>query len=99
MPGLSTDITGNGRVDADQAKSLIRAAIPAACAGCAAPLGPHNITGLCAECKLIARNDRLSGQPADTAAPVTYDQARTNLAAILGARFLSHTDPTKGNAE
>ena len=63
---------------------------PTECAGCAAPLHRHNLTGLCAECKLVARNRRLTGQPADTAAePVTYDEAITNITRILGGRIIS----------
>ena len=62
--------------------------IPTRCAGCGAPLHPHNLTRLCSECKLIARNRRLTGQPADTADPVTPDQAIANAAAFLGARTI-----------
>ena len=65
-----------------------RTAIPAMCAGCAAPLHAHNLTRLCSECKLIARNRRLTGQPTDTADPVTPDQAIANAAAVLGARTI-----------
>jgi len=36
------------------------------CEICAAPLGAHNITRLCAECKLVARNRRLSPTYDDT---------------------------------
>jgi hypothetical protein len=38
------------------------------CEICGAPLGAHNITRLCAECKLVARNRRLSP---------TYDEPST----------------------
>ncbi len=62
--------------------------IPTHCAGCNAPLHAHNLTRLCAECKLIARNRRLSGQPTDTADPVTHDQALANITAILGGRII-----------
>ncbi len=55
-----------------------------ACRECDAPLSLHNITGRCAECKLIARNARLSGQPADFTAAVTPDEAIRNVTAILG---------------
>jgi hypothetical protein len=37
--------------------------------------------GLCAECKLIARNRRLSGQPVEVAEPITQADALANLAA------------------
>jgi hypothetical protein len=62
--------------------------IPTECAGCGAELQPHNITALCAECKLIARNARMSGKtpPADTVTPA---EALTNAAAVLGGRIIS----------
>ncbi len=66
--------------------------IPTQCAGCNAPLHPHNITRLCAECKLIARNRRLSRQPADTAEPVTHTPAIANIIAILGGRIIHEGD-------
>ena len=31
---------------------------PMTCAGCDAPLRPHNLTGLCAECNLVQENPR-----------------------------------------
>lgn len=62
--------------------------IPTDCAGCAAPLHRHNLTRLCSECKLIARNRRLSGQPADTANPVTPAEAIANVTTILGGRII-----------
>jgi hypothetical protein len=58
------------------------------CADCGAKLKAHNVTGLCAECKLIARNRRLTGQPADISDPVSYDDAILNLATILGVRTI-----------
>jgi hypothetical protein len=58
------------------------------CVGCGAPLHRHNLTGLCAECKHVARNRRLTGAPADTTDPVTHDQAIANVAAILGGRII-----------
>ena len=42
--------------------------IPTQCVICDAPLrNPHELTGLCRECKLVARNERLGAvaQPAD----------------------------------
>jgi hypothetical protein len=63
--------------------------IPADCAGCGAQLQPHNLTRLCAECKLTARNRRLSGQPPDTTDPVSYKQALTTLTTLLGARIIT----------
>ena len=51
---------------------------------CTAGLHPHNVTGLCAECKLILRNERLSGVPADPTAFVTPEQAAANIAAVFG---------------
>lgn len=62
--------------------------IPTECAGCAAPLHPHHLTRLCAECKLIARNRRLTGQPADTTEPVTHDQAIKNIATIIRCHII-----------
>jgi hypothetical protein len=58
------------------------------CTGCTAPLHTHNITGLCAECKLCARNERLSGKPADTADPVNRAEAIANITAVLGGRII-----------
>jgi hypothetical protein len=68
--------------------------IPTECTGCAAPLHRHNLTRLCAECKLIARNRRLSGQPADTADPVTYAEAIATVAAVLGAHIIYTCEAT-----
>ncbi|BBY01041.1 hypothetical protein [Mycobacterium seoulense] len=62
--------------------------IPTQCVGCGAPLHAHNLTKLCAECKLIARNRRLSGQPADTANPVTHTEAVANVTTVLGGRII-----------
>jgi hypothetical protein len=56
------------------------------CQECGAPLKPRNITGLCTACKLIARNERLSGQRSDTAEPVSHADAIQNVTAILGGR-------------
>ena len=64
------------------------AGIPTDCAGCAAALHAHNLTRLCAECKLIARNWRLSGAPPDTTDPVTYQQAVATITAVLGGRII-----------
>ena len=69
---------------------MTSAGIPTECAGCGAPLHCHNLTRLCAECKLVARNRRLTGQPADTTNLVTYRQAITNVATVLGGRVI-HT--------
>ncbi len=65
--------------------------IPTTCQVCNAPLEPRNITRLCAECKLVFRNERLSGQPADTAEPVILADAIQNVAAVLGGRLISDT--------
>jgi hypothetical protein len=59
--------------------------IPTECEVCAAPLQPHNITGLCAECQLIARNKRISPSYDDTG-NVTRDEAITNITRIFGGR-------------
>jgi hypothetical protein len=67
------------------------AGIPIHCTECPAPLHAHNLTGLCAECKLVARNRRMSGQPADGCDPVTEAEALSTLADILGARPLGDT--------
>jgi hypothetical protein len=64
-------------------------AIPTECARCGAELHAHNLTRLCAECKLIARNRQLPDQSADTTNPVTYDRAITNITAILGGHIIS----------
>jgi hypothetical protein len=64
-------------------------AIPTECVGCGAELHAHNLTRLCAECKLIARNRQLADQSADTTNPVTYHQAITNITAILGGHIIS----------
>jgi hypothetical protein len=61
------------------------------CTQCGAPLQPHNLTGLCAECKLIARNRRLSGRPADVSDPVTKADAIANATAVLGVIFKYET--------
>ena len=50
------------------------------CAQCGATLNPHNITRMCAECKLIARNERLSGIPCDSREPVVLADA---IAAVM----------------
>lgn len=42
-------------------------------------------------CKLIARNERLSGQPADTAEPVSHTDAIGNVTAVLGGRPITTT--------
>ncbi|WP_375489678.1 hypothetical protein [uncultured Mycobacterium sp.] len=63
------------------------AGIPTRCTQCAATLGAHNLTGLCAECKLIARNTR-AGHPSQHET-VTKTRALANLAAILGAKPLT----------
>lgn len=55
----------------------------ATCDQCGATLNRHNVTGLCAECKLIARNARLSGQPAEPAEPITLADAIANFAAVF----------------
>lgn len=69
--------------------------VPTTCQVCDAPLAPRNITGLCAECKLVARNERLSGQPADTAEPAILADAIQHVAAFLGGHKL--TQPEKGS--
>jgi hypothetical protein len=65
------------------------AGIPIHCTECAAPLHAHNLTGSCAECKLIARNQHPSGEPADTGDPVTHAEAIANIEAVLGGRIIS----------
>jgi hypothetical protein len=65
--------------------------IPTECAGCATPLHPHNLTALCAECKLVARNRRLSRHPADLSDPVTLADAITNATKVLGAHIINTT--------
>lgn len=51
---------------------------------CTHILNRHNVTGLCAECKLILRNERTSGAPADQTGFVTPIQAATVIAAVFG---------------
>jgi hypothetical protein len=53
------------------------------CELCGALLHCHNITSRCAECKLIARNARMSGQPADFTVHVTASEAVDNVLAAL----------------
>jgi hypothetical protein len=72
------------------------AGIPTECENCAAPLDRHNITGLCTECKLIARNARLSGR-SEHGEPVSLAQALENVAAILGGHEI--TQPEKGKPD
>jgi hypothetical protein len=43
--------------------------IPTQCAICDAQLHAHNLTGMCAECKFVARNDRLTNTPERKPAP------------------------------
>jgi hypothetical protein len=62
--------------------------IPTECVACGAGLHPHNLTRLCSECKLIARNRRLTGQPADTTDPVPHGRAITTVLTVLGGRII-----------
>jgi hypothetical protein len=61
------------------------------CDMCGAPLRPHNLTRLCAECKLVARNQRLTVQPVGISESVTEAQALANLAEALGAHPIGST--------
>jgi hypothetical protein len=72
---------------------------PTTCRECDAPLAPRNITGLCTACKLIARNERLSGQTADTAEQVSHADAIQNVTAVLGGRPISSTANQAGRQE
>ena len=65
--------------------------IPTGCEKCGAPLRAHNITRLCAECKLISRHKRMSVTYGDTG-QVTLAQAVANIVAILGGRVISERD-------
>ena len=65
--------------------------IPTECVGCSTPLHPHNLTRLCAECKLVARNQRLTSQPVGISEPVTGAQPLANLAETLGAHPIGST--------
>lgn len=40
--------------------------IPTRCTGCNAQLDGHNLTGLCAECKLVRRNEHAVANTKDT---------------------------------
>jgi hypothetical protein len=53
------------------------------CGICEAILNPHNVTGLCAECKLIARNARLTGTIGKT-----YDDTINHLRSQRGPMVL-----------
>jgi hypothetical protein len=66
--------------------------ISTTCARCGAGLQPHNLTGLCSECKLVTRNQRLTGKPADAGAPVTRAEAIANIEAVLGGRIISEAE-------
>ena len=65
------------------------------CRECGAAISQRNIIGLCLECRLIAHNERMSSQ-ADTAEPVSRDEALQNVTAVLGGRIISDTN-RKGN--
>ena len=69
----------------------LKTGIPTECVGCGAPLHPHNLTRLCAECKLVARNQRLTGQPVGISEPITEAQALANVAEALGAHPIGST--------
>jgi hypothetical protein len=44
--------------------STLAKGIPTECTVCSAELlNPHEITGLCLECKLVLRNERMTIQP------------------------------------
>lgn len=45
------------------------AGIPTECTICDAPLHAHNLTGVCAECKLVLRNGRLTNTTAERNTP------------------------------
>ena len=60
--------------------------LPTACRSCGAELHAHNVTGYCRECKLIARNERISANHV-SAGQVGHDEALANIAAILGGRI------------
>lgn len=71
------------------------AGIRTECAGCGARLHANNLTGLCAECKLIARNRRLIGQPTDTTNPIPYGRAITTITDLLGGRIIHAEEQTR----
>ena len=60
------------------------------CRDCGTPLSQHNLVGLCQECRLIARNERM-GQRPEAAEPVGHDQAIQNVTVVLGGRPVSDT--------
>lgn len=62
--------------------------IPTACTTCGAELHAHNVTGYCRECKLIARNQRLSANH-NSAGQVGHDEAINNVTTILGGRIIA----------
>jgi hypothetical protein len=57
--------------------------IPTVCARCDVPLDAQNITGMCSECKHIARDARAGY----IAAEVKLDQARAAFLAVFGNRY------------
>jgi hypothetical protein len=61
------------------------------CEVCSAVLNPHNITGLCAECKLVARNERLSGKSEKSGEPVILADAIAIVAAELKSTVIHTT--------
>jgi hypothetical protein len=63
------------------------------CGHCGAELNPHNITGACAECKLIARNARMAGTPVDYTRYVTPEQAKANILAVFPNARALHKGP------
>ncbi len=59
------------------------------CGQCGAILHAHNVTRRCAECKLIERNARMSGEPVDFTAYVPLAEAAANIrAAFPGVRVV-----------
>jgi hypothetical protein len=65
--------------------------IPTRCTTCGAPLHAYNLTGVCAECKLIARNERPSGNRT-AGAPVSRADAIANIQAVIGCRIISEAE-------
>jgi hypothetical protein len=59
-------------------------AYTATCDDCGAPFNPHNITRLCAECKLIAHHERY-GWHADLC---TRAEGLVNVITVLGGNVI-----------
>jgi hypothetical protein len=69
----------------------------ATCESCGADLNRHNITGVCAECKLTTRTARQSGTEPAPHTPVPLHAAIAVLSRDLGARPVNPPNPRQTN--